>query len=334
MDLYYLQLLIGFIGLTALAIPFSSNIKEINYKNIAVGILFQIFLAFILIKIPIIVSFFKSLGDGVIALQDATKKGTSFLFGFLSSPGLPFVQSDPSAEIESAYLALGINGYAYDMLVGCSSTTFAISNAYSDIASGLASTILVINPELTSPGNDFKIRDSHFIFGDACVATIVQGNLENPKDVFQIKDRELVTQFSNNIRSDFSYMNRTDDLNRGDEVMFRQNGRSVFKEVCPMVVEIITNQLTKLKLIPDDVKRFWLHQANGNMINFVAKKLKGEDYEPNSAPMILEKYGNVASAGSVIAFHETKGDFKSGEMGVICSFGAGYSICSLVVEKV
>ena len=77
--------------------------------------------------------------------------------------------------------ALGVDGYAYDMLVGCSSTTFAISNAYSDIASGLASTILVINPELTSPGNDFKIRDSHFIFGDACVATIVQGNLDNPK---------------------------------------------------------------------------------------------------------------------------------------------------------
>ena len=230
--------------------------------------------------------------------------------------------------------ALGVDGYAYDMLVGCSSTTFAISNAYSDIASGLASTILVINPELTSPGNDFKIRDSHFIFGDACVATIVQGNLDNPKDVFQIKDRELVTQFSNNIRSDFSYMNRTDDLNRGDEVMFRQNGRSVFKEVCPMVVEMITNQLTKLKFNPGDIKRFWLHQANGNMINFVAKKLKGDNYAPNVAPMVLEKYGNVASAGSVIAFHETKDDFEPGEMGVICSFGAGYSICSLVVEKI
>ena len=230
--------------------------------------------------------------------------------------------------------SLGINGYAYDMLVGCSSTTFAISNAYSDIASGLASTILVINPELTSPGNDFRIRDSHFIFGDACVATIVQSNIEKPKDVFQIKDRELVTQFSNNIRSDFSYMNRTDDLNRGDEVMFRQNGRSVFKEVCPMVVEIITNQLSKLKFSADDVKRFWLHQANGNMINFIAKKLKGEDYEPVVAPMILEKYGNVASAGSLIAFHETKSDFESGDIGVICSFGAGYSICSLVVERV
>jgi len=229
--------------------------------------------------------------------------------------------------------ALGIDGYAYDMLVGCSSTTFAISNAYSDIASGLASTLLVINPELTSPGNDFRIRDSHFIFGDACVATIIQGNPKDIDGAFRICDRELVTQFSNNIRSDFSYMNRTDELNRGDEVMFRQNGRSVFKEVCPMVVEMITKQLSKLNYSADDIKRFWLHQANGNMINFVAKKLKGDDYDSDVAPMILEKYGNVASAGSLIAFHETKHDFVSGDLGVICSFGAGYSICSLVVER-
>ncbi len=40
-----------------------------------------------------------------------------------------------------------------------------------------------------------------------------------------------------------------------------------------MVVEMISNQLTKLEFNPDDIKRFWLHQANGNMINFVAKKL-------------------------------------------------------------
>ena len=129
-------------------------------------------------------------------------------------------------------------------------------------------------------------------------------------------------------------MNRTDDLNRGDEVMFRQNGRSVFKEVCPMVVEIITKQLSKHKYHANDIKRFWLHQANGNMINFVAKKLKGDDYKSDVAPMILEKYGNVASAGSLIAFHETQDDFKPEDMGIICSFGAGYSICSLIVEKI
>ena len=98
---------------------------------------------------------------------------------------------------------LGITGYGYDMLVGCSSTTFAISNAFSDISSGLANNILVINPELTSPANDFTLRDSHFIFGDACVATIVQSQAINDQS-FKILNRKLVTQFSNNIRSDFS----------------------------------------------------------------------------------------------------------------------------------
>tara|TARA_B100000161_G_scaffold167329_1_gene119679 strand:- start:103 stop:1218 length:1116 start_codon:yes stop_codon:yes gene_type:complete len=229
---------------------------------------------------------------------------------------------------------LGITGYGYDMLVGCSSTTFAISNAFSDISSGLANNILVINPELTSPANDFTLRDSHFIFGDACVATIVQSQAIHDQS-FKILNRKLVTQFSNNIRSDFSYMNRTDQLDRDDdELLFRQNGRSVFKEVCPMVVTIINQQLTDMNIDICDIKRLWLHQANGNMISYVAKKLYGDNYDEKLAPMILAEYGNVASAGSVIAFNQTSDDFISGDKGVICSFGAGYSICSLVVEKV
>ena len=229
--------------------------------------------------------------------------------------------------------ALGVDGYAYDMLVGCSSTTFAISNAYSDIASGLASTILVINPELTSPGNDFKIRDSHFIFGDACVATIVQGNLDDPKNAFQIKDRELVTQFSNNIRSDFSYMNRTDDLYRGDEVMFRQNGRSVFKEVCPMVAEFISSQLDSKNIQPKEISKFWLHQANSRMVNLIVSKIIGsDDFDSSLAPLPIEKFGNLASAGSMFAFN-LYNDLEPGEKGLICSFGAGYSVCSIIVQK-
>mgnify|MGYP002046250337 FL=1 len=56
---------------------------------------------------------------------------------------------------------LGINGYAYDMLVGCSSTTFAINNAYSDIASGIANSVLVINPEISTPFVNFTQRETN-----------------------------------------------------------------------------------------------------------------------------------------------------------------------------
>ena len=81
----------------------------------------------------------------------------------------------PSVAIEIQN-ELGIQGYAYDMLVGCSSTTFAINNAYSDIASGLANTVLVINPEISTPFVNYAKRDIHFIFGDGCVATVISNN--------------------------------------------------------------------------------------------------------------------------------------------------------------
>ena len=228
---------------------------------------------------------------------------------------------------------LGIEGYGYDMLIGCSSTTFAISNAYSDIASGLANTVLVINPELTSPHNDFTLRDSHFIFGDACVASVVQKNSTSEHRV-KILDRKLVTKFSSNIRSDFGYLNVVEENPRNQkDLFFKQNGKSVFKEVCPMVANLITDQLQAVNLEASDISQFWLHQANSNMCRFIMTKILGtSDYDPKMAPMILGDFGNVASAGSLLSFH-LNNHLEKGDKGIICSFGAGYSICSLMIEK-
>ncbi len=82
------------------------------------------------------------------------------------------------------------------------------------------------------------------------------------------------------------------------------------------------------------VRRMWLHQANINMNMFVARDLLGRPPEFMDAPVILSEYANTASAGSIIAFHKYHDDFVSGEMGILCSFGAGYSIGSLFLQKV
>lgn len=76
------QIIIGFIGLIIIAIPFSENFKIINFKYIVYGILAQIALAAILLKIPIIITAFELLGNGVIILQEATMEGASFVFGY------------------------------------------------------------------------------------------------------------------------------------------------------------------------------------------------------------------------------------------------------------
>jgi len=93
------------------------------------------------------------------------------------------------------------------------------------------------------------------------------------------------------------------------------------------------NLLAECKINPEDVERFWLHQANINMNKRVIKQLLGEEVPHGTAPIILDRYGNTASAGSIIAFHLHHTDLKSGAIGVICSFGAGYSVGSLLVRK-
>jgi beta-ketodecanoyl-[acyl-carrier-protein] synthase len=69
------------------------------------------------------------------------------------------------------------------------------------------------------------------------------------------------------------------------------------------------------------------------MNQFVLRKLLGRDVDADIAPLILDEYANTASAGSIIAFHSHSADLMPGEVGVICSFGAGYSVGSVIVRR-
>jgi beta-ketodecanoyl-[acyl-carrier-protein] synthase len=231
--------------------------------------------------------------------------------------------------------ALGIEGFAFDMLVACSAATFALHRAYEMIRAGTARAVLVINPELITPQVNFCDRDSHFIFGDVATAIIVQrGDTARSEHRYAILGTQAQTMFSSNIRSNFSYMSRASDADPfGPDKLFHQEGRTVFKEVCPMAAEHISTHLQLLKIGIADVRRWWLHQANINMNLLIVRKLLGRDATADEAPIVLDRYANTASAGSIIAFTLHNTDLDSGETGVICSFGAGYSIGSLVIRK-
>ncbi len=242
-----------------------------------------------------------------------------------------------SIEIQEA---LGCSGYAFDMTVACSTATFGISTAYDAVLSGSATCALVVNPEYMSAQTNYRDRDSHFIFGDVGTACIIEREeTAQGTHMFRILDRKLKTYFSSNIRSNSSCLTRLEPgatLERFYEPdqFFVQKGRKVFKELLPLICNLVADQIKKNKLPISEIRRMWLHQANINMNMFVAKKLLGREATPEEAPMVLDEYANTASAGSIIAFHKYHDDFVSGEKGIICSFGAGYSIGSLIVEKV
>jgi beta-ketodecanoyl-[acyl-carrier-protein] synthase len=230
--------------------------------------------------------------------------------------------------------ALGIEGFGFDMNVACSSATFGIQTAADFIRAGNARSVLVVSPEICSGHLNWRDRDSHFIFGDVATAVLVEDADFAPASHWDILGTQLKTRFSNNIRNNFGFLNRTAPESRDDaDKLFVQEGRKVFKEVVPMVGELITDHIARLGIAPSDLRRLWLHQANAGMNRLIAQRVLGHEASEDESPTVLDTYANTSSAGSIIAFHLHHDDLKPGATGLICSFGAGYSAGSVVIRK-
>ncbi|WP_299296868.1 beta-ketoacyl-ACP synthase III [uncultured Tateyamaria sp.] len=240
----------------------------------------------------------------------------------------------PAVAIEIQDL-LGVQGFAFDMNVACSSATFGIQAAADMVRSGSIRSALVVNPEICSAHLEWRDRDCHFIFGDVATAVLIERSEDAAGPHFEIKSTRCATEFSNNIRNNNGYLRRSrpDGLADRRDMQFMQNGRKVFKEVLPMVSQHIAGHMADEDVTADQLKRLWLHQANKSMNDFIGKKVLGRDPAPGEQPNILQDYANTSSAGSIIAFSQYSDDLAEGDTGIICSFGAGYSVGSVIVER-
>lgn len=246
-----------------------------------------------------------------------------------------------ASNLERAYPAvaieiqkeLGAGGFAFDMNVACSSATFGIQAAADMVRSGSVRRAIVVNPEICSGHLEWRDRDCHFIFGDVATASVIERSEDAKGDYFEIISTRCATQFSNNIRNNNGFLRRSrpDGVADRRDMQFMQNGRKVFKEVVPMVSTHMLSHLGDEGV--EDVRRLWLHQANKSMNDFIGKKVMGRTPEDGEQPNILQDYANTSSAGSIIAFSKYSDDLQPGDYGMICSFGAGYSVGSVLVRR-
>ncbi|MEO0939103.1 MAG: beta-ketoacyl-ACP synthase III [Pseudomonadota bacterium] len=240
----------------------------------------------------------------------------------------------PAVAIEIQQL-LGVRGFAFDMNVACSSATFGLQAAADMVRSGSIRAALVVNPEICSAHLEWRDRDCHFIFGDVATATLIERSEAATGPYFEILSTRCATEFSNNIRNNNGYLRRSrpDGMKDRRDMQFMQNGRKVFKEVVPMVSQHIADHMADTGVAADQLRRLWLHQANKSMNDFIGRKVLGRTPEPGEQPNILQDYANTSSAGSIIAFSKYSDDLADGDHALICSFGAGYSVGSVIVQR-
>lgn len=231
-------------------------------------------------------------------------------------------------EIQNAIRARGLG---FDLTLGCASVIAGLQVATTSVQAGMANCAVVVSPELMSGHNNWRSRDGHFLFGDASVALVIEKARPGAWEILSLR---TMSKYSTNIRNNFGFLNRFDPKTQhADDKLFYQAGRRVYKDVIPMAATFIGEHVASHGLAPSEVSRYWLHQANKNMNDLIATRLLGHEPSSTEAPVIIDTYGNTASAGAAIAFTEHNADLPTGAYGLLAAFGAGYSIGSVMLQK-
>lgn len=235
--------------------------------------------------------------------------------------------------------ALGAAGAAFDMSLGCSSAAAALHVAYNLVRSGGHRRVLIVSPEIITGHLNFRDRQTHFIFGDASASMVIEAidDDENRPGTFEILGTALWTEFSNNIRTNLGFLLRAgqDDISiiEMEGNLIKQVGNKVFKEVTQAAYRFAVDFLAGNGLKTVDMRRFWLHQANARMNAMIMKLALGQEADRDRAPIVLDRLGNTAAAGAVIALKENHEDMVAGDHGLFCAFGAGYSMGAALLRK-
>ena len=103
-----LQSLGGMFALLAIAWAISENRRGVAWRQAAMALGVTFVTAVILLKVPAVTRAFSAVNDAVGAIANATRAGTSFVFGYLGGGQLPYELKVPGAEFVLALQALPI----------------------------------------------------------------------------------------------------------------------------------------------------------------------------------------------------------------------------------
>ena len=100
------QSALGLIAFLAIAWSMSEQRRNVPWRTVLAGLALQIAMAAALLKLPVFKHAFLGLNDAMLALEAATRAGTSFVFGYLGGADLPFAETHPGASFVLAFRAL------------------------------------------------------------------------------------------------------------------------------------------------------------------------------------------------------------------------------------
>ncbi|HIS80853.1 MAG TPA: ketoacyl-ACP synthase III [Candidatus Scatomonas merdavium] len=230
----------------------------------------------------------------------------------------------PSASCSVQGLIGADNAVCFDLGAACSGFVFAYSTAQAFIQTGMYRTILVIGADCLSELTNWKDRSSCILFGDAAGAVVLRAEENIPYESVMHSDGGMGWTMTCNSR------NRT-VCPPVETTYMQMDGKEIFKFAATRVPAVIHELLEKISMTADDIDLFILHQANGRIIEAIAKRMK---QDISKFPMNVEEYGNSSSGTVPLVLDQLNrsGKLHKGQKLILCGYGAGLSWGAAYVE--
>ena len=233
-------------------------------------------------------------------------------------------------------LGLSQNCGAIDVLHGCTGFIYGLSLAKALIESQQVNNVLLITADVPNRSIHPLDLDLRAIFSDAAAATLVSNKKINKGINAHITNftfgtdgsgaKSLFVEHSATKEpASIKWLNQHKNTPTGLEAgRLRMNSSKIFLFALKKVPQLVKEILIKENLILSDINYFVLHQANGQMLNFIRKKL---NIDEEKFIINIQEIGNTVSASIPIAlcqmFKENK--LKKGQQILISGFGIGLS---------
>lgn len=230
---------------------------------------------------------------------------------------------------------------------GCGGAMFHTAMARELLMSGQRKTIAVLGVNVFSPHLDRDVYSrklkhngkelgsflSFYLFGDGAGAMILRADPDARGSGFlgsyaANEQMDLVIRRgggnmwpSNPGRTEYS------------DPAFYVDGQLVASAFAPLLKQAIDGALARTELKLQDIKRFYLHQANKRVLEAF---IKDNDIPADRVSMHMERYGNMVTAGTLVLLAEDLRDgvvkLGSGEPILMAAIGAGAQCAANVIR--
>ena len=263
--------------------------------------------------------------EGLLKKRGITADEIELIIFCTTTPDMPF----PATANVLADKIGAKNAWGYDLQAACSGFIFGLATGAQFIESGKHTKVLVVGGDKMSSIINYKDRATCIIFGDGCVAVLLEPNTEGYGVMDSVLKSDGAGRAFLHQKAGGSLKPATHETIDANEHFAYQEGQAVFKFAVTNMADVAAEVMERNNLNAEDIAWLVPHQANKRIIDATANRT---GVSADKVIINIERYGNTTNGTIPLCLWEWENKFKKGDNLILAAFGGGFTWGSIYLK--